>query len=54
MRSECYRKENLFVEAAKDLQEASNLAPNLNASISNNRYYFTIERYYKDLDIKFW
>lgn len=53
-RADCYRHQLLFVEGAKDLASASQLAPNLNASISNKTFFEKMQHYYRDLDIKFW
>lgn len=33
-RAKCYQNEKLFVEAARDLTEASSIAPNMYASLS--------------------
>lgn len=53
-RAQCYKECKKYVEAARDLTDASNLAPDMRASISSRQYYEQIEHYYKDLDIKFW
>ena len=53
-RAECLRMQKLYVEAARDLAEASYLAPHMDASLSGQQYFEQIQHYYLDLDIKFW
>ena len=45
-RANCYKSLRKYVEAARDLTEASTIGPHIYASLSGVQYYDQIEHYY--------
>jgi uncharacterized protein HemY len=52
--SECYINVYKYVEATQQLSLAADLQRSTEASVGGWQFFEVIERYYRDLDIKFW